>query len=65
VQGRPLVAYRLGTGPIKVVLVGDIHGAYELNTHLLVPDFRSELCTLLALSLHTLRMDRSNAEIRT
>jgi len=35
-RGRPLVAYRLGTGPVKVALIGDIHGAYESNTHLLV-----------------------------
>jgi murein DD-endopeptidase MepM/ murein hydrolase activator NlpD len=35
VEGRPIVAYRIGKGPIKVVLVGDIHGAYEANTHTL------------------------------
>jgi murein DD-endopeptidase MepM/ murein hydrolase activator NlpD len=35
VQGRPIVAERVGQGPIKVVLVGDIHGEYEANTHLL------------------------------
>lgn len=34
-QGRPLQAYRVGQGPIKVVLVGDIHGDYEANTHVL------------------------------
>ncbi|MGD8398689.1 MAG: peptidoglycan DD-metalloendopeptidase family protein, partial [Anaerolineae bacterium] len=33
VEGRPIVAYRFGTGPIKVALVGDIHGALEANTH--------------------------------
>ncbi|MBN1658325.1 MAG: peptidoglycan DD-metalloendopeptidase family protein [Anaerolineae bacterium] len=33
VEGRPITAHRIGTGPIKVVLVGDIHGAYEANTH--------------------------------
>jgi murein DD-endopeptidase MepM/ murein hydrolase activator NlpD len=35
VQGRPLQAYRIGQGPIKVVLVGDIHGGFEANTHVL------------------------------
>ncbi len=35
VQGRPLIAYRLGQGPIKVVLVGDIHGGPEANTYYL------------------------------
>lgn len=35
VEGRPLVAHRIGQGPVKVVLVGDIHGEYEANTHLL------------------------------
>jgi murein DD-endopeptidase MepM/ murein hydrolase activator NlpD len=33
VQGRPLTAYGLGGGPIKVVLVGDIHGGFEANTY--------------------------------
>jgi hypothetical protein len=36
VEGRPIVAYRIGEGDLKVVLVGDIHGAFEANTHLLV-----------------------------
>jgi murein DD-endopeptidase MepM/ murein hydrolase activator NlpD len=36
VLGRPIVAYRFGKGPIKVVLVGDIHGQAEANTYLLV-----------------------------
>jgi murein DD-endopeptidase MepM/ murein hydrolase activator NlpD len=35
VLGRPIVAHRIGTGPIKVVLVGGIHGSMEANTHLL------------------------------
>ena len=35
VEGRPISAYRIGDGPIKVVLVGDIHGGLEANTHLL------------------------------
>jgi murein DD-endopeptidase MepM/ murein hydrolase activator NlpD len=29
------VAHRIGTGAIKVVLVGDIHGGYEANTQVL------------------------------
>ena len=32
VQGRPIVVYRLGTGPIKRALIGAIHGGYEWNT---------------------------------
>jgi LysM repeat protein len=32
VQGRPLVVYRLGGGPIKRALIGAIHGGYEWNT---------------------------------
>ena len=35
VLGRPIVAQRIGTGPIKVVLIGDIHGGFEANTHVL------------------------------
>jgi len=30
--GRPLVAYRLGHGPIARALIGGIHGGYEWNT---------------------------------
>lgn len=33
VEGRPLTAYRFGKGPHKVVLVGNIHGGFEPNTH--------------------------------
>jgi murein DD-endopeptidase MepM/ murein hydrolase activator NlpD len=33
VQGLPLTAYRFGQGPLKVVLVGDIHGGFEANTY--------------------------------
>ncbi len=33
VQGRPLTAYRFGQGPLKIVLVGDIHGGFEANTY--------------------------------
>ena len=32
VQGRPIVVYRLGAGPIKHALIGAIHGGYEWNT---------------------------------
>jgi murein DD-endopeptidase MepM/ murein hydrolase activator NlpD len=35
VLGRPIVAHRIGDGPIKVVLVGDIHGQFEANTYTL------------------------------
>jgi hypothetical protein len=35
-SNRPIFVYRLGTGPIHVVLVGGIHGGYEWNTVLLV-----------------------------
>ncbi|HZY42072.1 MAG TPA: M14 family metallopeptidase [Anaerolineae bacterium] len=31
-DGRPLVAYRLGTGPIARVVIGGLHGGYEWNT---------------------------------
>ncbi len=33
VEGRPLTAYGLGEGAIKVVLVGNIHGGFEANTY--------------------------------
>ena len=36
VQNRPISAYRIGAGPVKIALIGDIHGDYEANTHLLV-----------------------------
>jgi murein DD-endopeptidase MepM/ murein hydrolase activator NlpD len=35
VQGRPITAYRIGSGPVKVVLIGNIHGSFESNTHVL------------------------------
>ncbi len=35
VENRPITATRIGDGPIKVVLIGDIHGAYEANTYTL------------------------------
>ncbi len=35
-HGRPLDAYRFGQGPVRVAIVGGIHGGYEGNTVLLV-----------------------------
>jgi murein DD-endopeptidase MepM/ murein hydrolase activator NlpD len=35
VEGRPLESVRVGDGPFKVVLVGDIHGHFERNTYTL------------------------------
>lgn len=34
--GRPLLAYRLGRGPIARALIGGLHGGYEWNTTLLM-----------------------------
>ncbi len=34
-QGRPIEAYRFGTGPHRLVVVGATHGAPELNTAVL------------------------------
>jgi hypothetical protein len=39
VQGRPLQAFRIGTGPIARALIGGIHGGYEANTTRLVEEF--------------------------
>ena len=33
VEGRPIDAYRFGSGRYQVALVGDIHGGPEANTH--------------------------------
>ena len=33
IEGRPIEAHRFGQGRYKVVLVGDIHGGWEANTH--------------------------------
>ncbi len=35
-QGRPVMAVRIGTGPRKLVIVGDTHGGPEVNTYRLV-----------------------------
>ena len=32
VNGLPIEVYRFGHGPIKLILVGGIHGGYEVNT---------------------------------
>jgi hypothetical protein len=39
VQGRPLQAFRIGTGPTVRALIGGIHGGYEANTTRLVDEF--------------------------
>jgi murein tripeptide amidase MpaA len=36
--GRPLVAYRFGTGPSVHAIVGGIHGGYEWNTVVLISE---------------------------
>ena len=38
VEGRPLLAYRLGTGPSARAIIGAIHGGYEWNTTVLVSE---------------------------
>ena len=35
-QGRPIAAVRFGSGPRKLVVVGDTHGGPEANTYILV-----------------------------
>jgi hypothetical protein len=35
VEGRPIEAYEIGTGPTDLLLVGGIHGGYEWNSTLL------------------------------
>ena len=51
--GRPLVAYRLGHGPIARALVGGIHGGYEWNTTALM----SKTLDYLAASPHLIPSD--------
>ncbi len=41
VEGRPIVAQRIGDGRIKVVLVSDVHGQYEANTQALAEELRA------------------------
>jgi hypothetical protein len=45
VQGRPLRAFRIGTGPNLRALIGGIHGGYEANTTRLVNEFFTYLST--------------------
>jgi len=40
VEQRPIKAYRIGNGPIKIALIGDIHGDYESNTYSLANQLR-------------------------
>ena len=39
VEGRPITASRIGSGPVDVILVGGIHGGYEANSILLARRF--------------------------
>ena len=39
----PILSYRLGDGPVPLVLVGGIHGGYEWNTILLAEEMRAYL----------------------
>jgi predicted deacylase len=39
VEGRPIISYQFGRGPVDLILVGGIHGGYEWNTTLLAYDF--------------------------
>lgn len=39
VEGRPLLAYRFGEGPVFIALIGGIHGSYEANTVMLANRF--------------------------
>jgi hypothetical protein len=41
--GYPLLYYRLGNGPIGRMIVGGIHGGYELNTVILMTEFLDRL----------------------
>lgn len=43
VQGRSLMAYRLGNGPVHRALIGGIHGGYEFNTVQLMSETLSYL----------------------
>ncbi len=43
VQGRPLLAYRYGTGQHVILLVGGIHAGYERNTTRLMNRIREHL----------------------
>jgi murein tripeptide amidase MpaA len=45
VQGRPILAYRFGDGPMKRALIGGIHGGYEINTIQLMSETIAYLST--------------------
>ncbi len=54
VGGLPVEAYRFGRGPVRLVLVGGIHGGYEWNTILLayaVIDYYRDHAAELPLSI--------------
>ncbi len=40
VEGRPILAMRLGAGPVRLALMGGIHGGWERNTERLVQRLR-------------------------
>jgi murein DD-endopeptidase MepM/ murein hydrolase activator NlpD len=48
VEGRPISAYRIGHGPIKVVLVGNVHGGLEGNTYSLAEQLLAHFQSLPA-----------------
>ena len=45
VEGRPITATRIGSGPVDVILVGGIHGGYEANSILLARRFAEHFRT--------------------
>jgi hypothetical protein len=45
VQQRPIIAYRLGRGPIVRALIGGLHGGYEWNTVTLMTETIDYLMT--------------------
>lgn len=40
VQGRDLIAYRMGNGPNMIMLVGGVHGGWEANTTRLMDEMK-------------------------
>jgi hypothetical protein len=40
VEGRPILAVRLGSGPVRLAIMGGIHGGWERNTERLVQRLR-------------------------
>lgn len=54
IEGRPLMMYRLGLGPVRRMLIGAIHGGYEWNTALLMSrtlEYLSDNPTLIPYNL--------------